>query len=33
VIGSTPDEVDSFLGSEMDKWGQLIKEANIKAGY
>jgi tripartite-type tricarboxylate transporter receptor subunit TctC len=31
VIGSTPDELDSFLGSEMDKWGQVIKEANIRA--
>ncbi len=31
VIGSTPDELASFLSSEMDKWGQVIKEANIKA--
>ena len=31
VIGSTPDELDSFLGSEMNKWGQVIKEANIRA--
>ena len=31
VIGSTPDEFDSFLGSEMDKWGRVIKEANISA--
>src|SRR5262249_57394910 len=31
VIGSTPAELDSFLASEMDKWGQVIKEANIRA--
>jgi tripartite-type tricarboxylate transporter receptor subunit TctC len=31
VIGSTPDELASFLRSEMDKWGKVIKEANIKA--
>jgi tripartite-type tricarboxylate transporter receptor subunit TctC len=31
VIGSTPAELDSFLASEMDKWGQVIKEASIRA--
>jgi Tripartite tricarboxylate transporter family receptor len=31
VIGSTPDQLDSFLGSEIEKWGQVIKEANIRA--
>lgn len=31
VIGSTPDELASFLSSEMDKWGRIIKEANIQA--
>jgi tripartite-type tricarboxylate transporter receptor subunit TctC len=31
MIGSTPDELASFLGSEMDKWGQVIKAANIRA--
>jgi len=30
VIGSTPAELGSFLASEMDKWGQVIKEANIR---
>jgi tripartite-type tricarboxylate transporter receptor subunit TctC len=30
VIGSTPAELDSFLASEMDKWGHVIKEANIR---
>src|SRR5262249_1006534 len=28
VIGSTPDELAAFLGSEMDKWGQVIKQAS-----
>jgi tripartite-type tricarboxylate transporter receptor subunit TctC len=32
VIGSTPDELASFLRSEMDKWGKVIKESNIQAG-
>src|SRR5262249_58697323 len=31
VVGSTGDELASFLGSEMDKWGQVIKAANIRA--
>ena len=31
VIGSTPDELGSFLKSEMDRWGQIIKDANIRA--
>ena len=31
VVGSTPDELAAFLGSEMDKWGQVIKQASIKA--
>ena len=31
VVGSTPDELASFLRSELDRWGQVIKEANIKA--
>jgi tripartite-type tricarboxylate transporter receptor subunit TctC len=31
VIGSTPDELASFLSSEMDRWGQVIKGANIRA--
>ncbi len=30
VIGSPPDELATFLSSEMDRWGQVIKEANIK---
>jgi len=31
VIGSTPDELASFLNFELDKWGHVIKEANIRA--
>jgi tripartite-type tricarboxylate transporter receptor subunit TctC len=30
VVGSTPDELASFLKAEMAKWGPLIKEAGIK---
>jgi tripartite-type tricarboxylate transporter receptor subunit TctC len=30
VIGSTPNELASYLGSEIDKWGRVIKEGNIK---
>ena len=26
VIGSTPDELASFLNSEMDKWGQVSQQ-------
>ena len=29
VIGSTPDELGSYLKSEMAKWAPVIKEANI----
>jgi tripartite-type tricarboxylate transporter receptor subunit TctC len=28
-VGSTPNELKSFLGGEMEKWGRLIKEAKI----
>jgi len=31
VIGSTPDELAAFLSAEMDKWGHVIKAANIRA--
>jgi tripartite-type tricarboxylate transporter receptor subunit TctC len=31
VVGSTPDELRSYLKAEMDKWGVLIKEVGIKA--
>jgi tripartite-type tricarboxylate transporter receptor subunit TctC len=31
VIGSTPDELAAFLNSEMDRWGQIINAANIRA--
>jgi tripartite-type tricarboxylate transporter receptor subunit TctC len=29
-VGSTPTEAAAFLKSESDKWGKVIKEANIK---
>jgi tripartite-type tricarboxylate transporter receptor subunit TctC len=31
VTGSTLDALASFLHSEMEKWGAVIKEANIRA--
>ena len=31
VVGSTPAELASFLRAEIDKWGQVIKAANIHA--
>jgi tripartite-type tricarboxylate transporter receptor subunit TctC len=31
LIGSTPDELASFLSSEMDRWGEIIKAGNIRA--
>jgi tripartite-type tricarboxylate transporter receptor subunit TctC len=30
VVGSTPAELATFLKSEMDKWGPVIREAKIK---
>jgi len=29
IVGSTPNELAVYLKSEMDKWGPVIKEANI----
>ena len=29
-IGSTPDELAAFMKAESDKWGKVIREANIK---
>jgi tripartite-type tricarboxylate transporter receptor subunit TctC len=30
-VGSSPEEMGAFLRSESEKWGKLIREANIKA--
>jgi tripartite-type tricarboxylate transporter receptor subunit TctC len=30
IVGSTPDELGAHLRAEMDKWGPVIKAANIK---
>ncbi len=30
VVGSTPDELASFLSAEMERWEQVIKDANIR---
>ena len=31
VIGSTPDQFGAFMKSESTKWGNVIREAGIKA--
>ena len=31
AIGSTPDEFAKYIESEMEKYGQIIHDANIKA--
>jgi tripartite-type tricarboxylate transporter receptor subunit TctC len=31
VVGSTPEDLGRFHKAELDKWGQLIKEAGIKS--
>jgi tripartite-type tricarboxylate transporter receptor subunit TctC len=31
AIGSTPEETKTFLKDEINKWGQVIKTANVKA--
>ena len=30
VVGSTPEGLALYIKSEMDKWGPVIREANIK---
>jgi tripartite-type tricarboxylate transporter receptor subunit TctC len=29
---NTPEEFRAFVASEMDKWGRVVREANIKLG-
>jgi hypothetical protein len=31
VVGSTPDQFGVFMKAESEKWGRVIREANIKA--
>ena len=31
VVASSPAELGSFIAAELDKWGQIIKAANIRA--
>src|SRR5262249_47867873 len=31
IKGSTPDQLAAFLNAEFDKWGRIIKAANIRA--
>jgi tripartite-type tricarboxylate transporter receptor subunit TctC len=30
IKGSTPDQLAAFLDAELDKWGRVIKAANIR---
>jgi tripartite-type tricarboxylate transporter receptor subunit TctC len=30
-VGSTPEEFDNYIAAENAKYGQIIREANIKA--
>jgi tripartite-type tricarboxylate transporter receptor subunit TctC len=30
IFGSTPDELDTHLRSEIARWGKAVREANIK---
>ena len=32
VVGSTPDELNTMMKTEIDKWGKLIKDAGIRGG-
>jgi tripartite-type tricarboxylate transporter receptor subunit TctC len=32
VRENTPEEFRVFVASEMDKWGRVVREANIKLG-
>ena len=29
---NTPDEFRAFVAAEMERWGRIVKEANIKLG-
>ena len=31
VVASTPEQFDAFIASEMQRWGRIVKEANIRA--
>jgi tripartite-type tricarboxylate transporter receptor subunit TctC len=31
AIGNTPDEFGAIMRNDSEKWGKLIKEANIRA--
>lgn len=31
LVASTPDEFNKLIKSESDRWGKLVKEANITA--
>lgn len=31
VVGSTPEQFGAFMRAESEKWGRVIREANIRA--
>ena len=32
VVGSSPEELNLMMKTEMERWGKLIKEAGIRGG-
>ena len=30
-VGTTPEELQRFIASEVDRWGKVIRQANIRA--
>jgi tripartite-type tricarboxylate transporter receptor subunit TctC len=32
ITSSSPQEFDRFIRNEIDKWGKVVKDNNIKAG-
>jgi tripartite-type tricarboxylate transporter receptor subunit TctC len=31
IVANTPEEAQSFMAAEVERWGKLVREANIKA--
>jgi tripartite-type tricarboxylate transporter receptor subunit TctC len=31
IVAGTPEEAQRFMDSEVERWGKLVREANIKA--
>jgi tripartite-type tricarboxylate transporter receptor subunit TctC len=30
IIGNSPEQADQFLRSELEKWGKVVRAANVK---